>query len=69
MEEKEEALLAELESEGKQIAKYRKKLINLINSGKKINSSRLTIICECMNQHIGAFDKISAELTVIEAIN
>ena len=67
MEEQQEVLLEQLEAEGREIARYRKSLLSIISSGKKINSSRLAILCEHLNKHISYFDKLSAELSTLEA--
>lgn len=65
----EELLLKQLETEGRQIAKYRKKMSTLINSGQEINSYKLASICERLNYHIKAFDKIDYQLTRLEALS
>ena len=68
MEKHEEALLHQLETEGKEIAQCRMEIKNIIYSGKKINCSALLRICKRLNSHIEAFDKIDDELSRSEAI-
>lgn len=68
MEEHEELLLQQLESEGEEIAKHRKALYEIINSGRKINCAKLLGICKHLNEHIAAFDRIDAELSRSETI-
>lgn len=68
MEEREEMLLQQLEAEGRQIARCRKTLSDIIDSGRKINCPKLITICKSLNEHIGVFDKINDELSRIEAI-
>ncbi len=68
MEKHEEALLQQLETEGNEIAKCRKEISDIINSGKKINCSALLRICKRLNSHIEAFDNIDNELSGLEEI-
>lgn len=68
MEKREEILLQQLEDEGKKIAGYRSELSELINSGSRINCSKLLGICTNLNRHIDIFDKIDAELSQSENI-
>ncbi len=68
MEEQADDLLKHLEVEGKQIAKCRKLLSDLILSGDKINCSRVMSLCSRLNAHISAFDKIDEQLTELEKL-
>lgn len=68
MEKHEEILLEQLEAVGKEIAKCRNELTEMINSGSRINCSRLVRICRQLNEHIDIFDKIDAELSNSENI-
>ncbi|MBR1598452.1 MAG: hypothetical protein IJ661_06075 [Lachnospiraceae bacterium] len=68
MEKHEEALLQQLEAEGKEIAKYRLDIKNIVYSGKKINLSAMLRVCRTLNSHIEAFDKIDDELSKSETV-
>lgn len=65
---KEEMLLKQLEREGREIAHYRMELSNMINSGNKINCSKLLRICRKLNEHIESFDQIDMELSYSEKV-
>lgn len=67
MEEQQENLLKQLEAEGRQIAKYRKLMLDLAHSGKKIDCSRMLHICNKLNHHISSFDRINNQLVELEA--
>lgn len=67
MEEQQEKLLKQLETEGQQIAKYRKLMLDLARSGKKIDCSRMLHICNKLNNHISSFDRINDQLVELEA--
>ncbi|MGN0154308.1 MAG: hypothetical protein ACI4A3_07640 [Lachnospiraceae bacterium] len=69
MEELQEKLLQQLETEGQQIAKYRKSLLDIVSSGKKIDCSKMMHICNCLNKHISSFDRINDELVKLESIS
>lgn len=64
----EELLLRQLEREGREIARYRMELSNMINSGNKIDCSKLLRICRKLNEHIEEFDRIDTELSYSEKI-
>ena len=66
MEEQQENLLRQLETEGQQIAKYRKLMLDLARSGKKIDCSRMLHICRKLNKHISSFDEINNQLIELE---
>lgn len=68
MEEQAENLLKQLETEGQQIAKYRKLMLEQVRSGKKIDRSRMMHICGELNKHISSFDKINERLVELEAV-
>ena len=68
MEKHEEILLQQLEAVGTEIAKCRYELSEIINSGNRINCSRLIRVCKHLNEHIDIFDKIDAELSNSENI-
>ncbi len=63
MEKHEEILLQLLENEGKEIARHRKELLKIINSGKRINCSKILKICRRINAHIDLFDQLDRELS------
>ena len=67
MEERQEKLLQQLEAEGKQIAKYRKHLLDLVKSGQFINCSKMLQICNELNTHISSFDQINDQLIALES--
>lgn len=67
MEEQQENLLKQLETEGQQIAKYRKLMLDLARSGQKIDCSRMLHICNKLNKHISSFDRINDQLVELEA--
>lgn len=66
MEEQQENLLRQLETEGQQIAKYRKLMLDIARSGKKIDCSRMLHICRKLNKHISSFDEINNQLIELE---
>lgn len=67
MEEQEEYLLRQLETQGKKIAKYRKLLTKFSHSSQPIDCSRMLHICHQLNKHIAAFDRINQQLVELEA--
>lgn len=67
MEEQEEYLLRQLESQGKKIAKYRKLLTKFLYSSQPIDCSRMLHVCHQLNKHIAAFDRINQQLVELEA--
>lgn len=67
MEEQQEELLQQLEAEGKNIAKYRKHLLDLVNSEQLINCSKILHICNELNTHISSFDQINDQLIALES--
>ncbi len=69
MEEQQENLLKQLEAEGRQIAKYRKLMLDLAHSGKMIDCSRMLRICNKLNKHISSFDSINHQLVELEAVS
>lgn len=69
MEERQEKLLQQLEAEGKQIAKYRKHLMDLVKSGQLINCSKMLHFCNELNTHISSFDKINDQLIALDTIS
>ena len=69
MEEQQEQLLKQLEVEGLLIAKHRKRMFDLVRSGRKINCSKMMHICNSINKHISSFDNISNQLIALEGIN
>ncbi len=68
MEEQEEYLLTQLEAQGKKIAKYRKQLTELTYSSQPINCSLMLKICNRLNRHIAAFDRINQQLLELDAV-
>lgn len=68
MEEEAENLLKQLETEGQKIAKYRKLILNLTLSGEVIDCSRMTHLCNQLNEHISSFDKIDNLLVKLDTI-
>lgn len=62
----EEILLQQLEHEGKEIARNRKELSKIINSGNRINCSKILRICRRINTHIDLFDQLDRELSNAE---
>ena len=69
MEKNEEMLLQLLENEGMEIARHRMELLNIINSGNRINYSKILKICRHLNEHIDQFDTLDMELSNAEGIN
>lgn len=66
MEEQAENLLMHLEAEGRQIAKCRKLLSDLVHSGEVIDCSQMLLLCNNLNMHISSFDQINEQLTELE---
>ena len=68
MERRQENLLTQLETEGMEIARCRKKISDLKHSKGAINYSQLQDIHTRLNKHISSFDKISQQLIELEAV-
>lgn len=69
MEEQQEKLLMQLEAEGQQIAKYRKRMLDLARSGNKIDCLKMLHICNKLNTHISLFDCINNQLAELEIVS
>lgn len=66
MEEQADNLVMQLEAEGQEIAKCRKLILDMLQSGQKIDCSRMLSLCNHLNEHISTFDEISEQLDTLE---